>query len=652
MKNRRLSGSVSIYLALVLILAAALILTLTESARVSAMRSALRSFTYMAEDSVFSKYAQPMFSDYGVMGLWKSEEEFIEDFSEYVSYNLDSSDLLYFGSADLYSMEYVSAEITDIERITDGKGQVFAGQVYEYMKYYLAESTAEELLSQLDIFSDSQAASEFSEQIEAYSDVFANVETSVSDIKETTDEVKNIAENPGELLEELANGTESYGEFTQTLEELKETKAKLEDGLNQIKEKTDEYYARIEEAKGAVAQLEEILSEDYSDISDEVYESLNEQLAELREMSSDVEADYYKAAQNGEAAQEYLDELGQLDSLFSNLPDEINEENVQDYKTVITEYAQEFSDFDLSGLGVDFDTGAVEQEDSSFLDAISDLFNAGVMGYVKEDISEKSIQTEGLPSKGENSDEDEEEENVVLKKIFMCEYVRTHFSNALNTLGDSALDYEVEYILGGKESDLKNLEYVVNRIVLIRTGCNMISILKDAQKMSEAELLATALIGFTGMPVLVKILQILILTGWSLAESYTDAKSLLAGEKVPTIKGNDEWNISIEGLKNFSGDSITSNSSEHGLEYEDYLRVLLAFEKDETMYYRTMDCIQLEICLNENADFRMEQCITEITLSAAYSADQLFTAIPFVRNTIHAHGGDYYFTIEQSAGYW
>lgn len=652
MKKKRLPGSVTVYLALILILAASLILTLTESARVSAMKSALRSITYMAEDSVFSQYIRPIFSDYGVMGLWKSEEEFLDDFSQYASFNLDSSDLLYVANADLYNMKYVSAEIVNVKRITDENGKIFSDQVYEYMKYYLTESVAGELISGLDIFSDSRVVSEFSEKVEEYSDVFTDVETAVSDIREKTEEVKSISQTPKELLDELLGETESYGEFTQTLEQLKSTKTEIEEGLSQIKEKTDEYYARIEEAKKAAEELENILEGDYSDISDQVYESLEEQLKELEEKSTDVQADYYKAAQNGELVQNYLDKVRGLDGLFSDLSDGINEENANEYKTLVEQYAQEFSDFDLSALGVDFDTAAVESEDGSFLDAISDLFNAGIMGYVKEDISEKSIKTEGLPSVGEYSDGDEEEENVAVKKMFMCEYVRTHFSNAVNAEDDNALDYEVEYILGGKESDLKNLEYVVNRIVLIRTGCNMISILSDAQKTGEAELLATALAGFTGMPVLIKIVQMLILTGWSLAESYTDVKALLAGEKVPTIKGSNEWNISIEGLKNFSGDSITTNASEHGLEYEDYLRVLLAFEKDETMYYRTMDCIQLDICLKENADFRMTQCITEITVSASYSADRLFTSIPFVKNTIHAYGGDYYFSIEQSAGYW
>lgn len=164
-------------------------------------------------------------------------------------------------------------------------------------------------------------------------------------------------------------------------------------------------------------------------------------------------------------------------------------------------------------------------------------------------------------------------------------------------------------------------------------------------------MLATAMVGFTGLPVLIKIFQILILTAWSAAEAVTDVKTLLSGGKVPTIKQSTEWNLSIEGFKNFSGSDVEGSSSERGLEYEDYLRVLLVMQDKETQYYRTMDMIQANLCLNENEAFRISECIESVELTADFKAGQIFTAIPFVKNIIGSSGDAYTFSVTQSYGY-
>ena len=131
------------------------------------------------------------------------------------------------------------------------------------------------------------------------------------------------------------------------------------------------------------------------------------------------------------------------------------------------------------------------------------------------------------------------------------------------------------------------------------------------------------------MPIVVKIVQILIISAWSLAESMADAKALLAGKKVPAIKGSDDWYLSLEGIKNFSEESINNGGSDKGLTYEDYLRIMFLMQNEKVQIYRTMDLIQANLCLNENSSFRIKDCMTAVEAEIEYKSAQLFAGAPF-----------------------
>lgn len=651
------NGSITIYLTLTLIIILVLICTLIESGRVSAVSGRLRSITYMGMDSVFSEFAQPVFETYGVMGLWKTSDEFINEFTEYTGYNLDTSDISYSANADFYGMSLSGVSLGDITYITDDNGLIFAEQVYEYMNYYLAQSAAQELLESLDIFGQSDTVSEFMEKIESYSEVFTEVEEKVSLVKEAIEAVQNLSSNPSDLLAELYNAVTlftdndvSTSEFSNALTELKNAKSTLTSALEDIQDSTSEYYESVEEAKEAASELEDSLLEEADGLDQDIYESLEAQVNELKEKSADTDADYYSVGANEDTTEEYISMLESLEDLFSGLSDTLTEENAQEYLEIIAQYQELFEDFDLSELGVNFDTSVVDTEDSSILSYISNLVNKGVLAYVKDDVSEKTLETDDLPSVTVDSSDPDSEESIAqatLNKVIFGQYVLDYFGNAVDTLDDTALDYEVEYIIGGNDSDLANLKVVVNELVALRSGLNFISILKDSAKKNEAYTLATAMVGFTGMPLLITVFQMLILTAWSAAEAITDVKSLLDGQKVPTIKSSAQWNLSIEDFKNFTGKNLESTSYESGLEYEDYLRVLLAVQGRQKQYFRTMDMIQADMCLNENEDFRLEECIVGVQICAQYTAAQLFTSFGFVSSNLESSGGTYSFSIEQ-----
>ena len=645
---KKAKASITLYLALVLVIIMTLICTLVESGRVSAINMKLRGITYMAMDSMFSGYARELFDEYGVMFLWTGEEDFLTEFDEYLEDNLNTTGLGITRKADLYGMAHVSSEIQEIKWATDDGGELFGEQVSEYMKYYLIENAAEKILENTGIFEQGGKVSEFMEKIRSYKDVFERVENAVGEINQFVEQMKKATENPKELLEKMLDYIDKYintGDPSFTLEyssyysKLKSNKIILESYLRTIRDKTEEYYWFVEDAKEAVGELQSQLDEDAAEYEPEIYEIVEEQVEDIRQKSADTDFDYYKVGENENMTYVYEEKISRLDGFFEEVGYTLDKENAESLREGVSKYLEEFSGFNLDDLKLNFEVNEVEKEDDSFLDSINDLFENGILEFVAGEVSEKSVDRSAFPSVTSMQSHSETEENLAeaaLDKALFSEYLNSHFGRFTSPKEDTALEYEAEYVLGGKDSDKDNLSTVVTEIVLLRTGCNLISLLKDSKKKAETFELATALVGFTGMPIVVKIVQIVIIAAWALAESMLDARALLRGDKVVTIKGGDDWYLSLEGIKNFSADSASDSDSDKGLTYEDYLRLLFLMQNRQTQYYRTMDMIQANLCLNENQAFRMKDCIAAARISVNYKAGRLFAGIP------SAQGGNAY----------
>jgi hypothetical protein len=96
---------------------------------------------------------------------------------------------------------------------------------------------------------------------------------------------------------------------------------------------------------------------------------------------------------------------------------------------------------------------------------------------------------------------------------------------------------------------------------------------------------------------------------------------LTNGHKVKFFKGGETWRSSFESLDNL--DSFADdNDGEEGLDYKQYLMILLAFHGD-SIYYRMLDLMQLNVNVpgTEHYDptFRMENAVTAFGVNADIS---------------------------------
>lgn len=248
-------------------------------------------------------------------------------------------------------------------------------------------------------------------------------------------------------------------------------------------------------------------------------------------------------------------------------------------------------------------------------------------------ISEKKINLRSLPSKSRiqkgNLKVEKEHSGIVSNALFR-EYLITHFPGYLSGEGANGLDYQIEYILGGKNSDKKNLKYVVNRLLLIREGMNYLYCVQDPTINSQAGNLALTLTGFLGIAALTEATKHALLLAWAYGESLIDVRILLDNGKVPIFKDASTWSLSLDNLGRITEIlKEGAKGGETGLSYSDYLRVLLNLESITTQKMRALDMIQIELqAKKETSAFKAENCIVAVKTGTSWNCRPVFAGLP------------------------
>lgn len=657
----KLRSSMTIYLTLVLIVIMALIFTLIESGRVSAMNAKARSMTFMAADSSFAEFAEPVFDRYGILALWTDEESFLKTMNSYITENLDLKGSGAGMDMELYGLRYEGSEMQTATWLTDHDGQPFAEQVEDYMKVHIAEGLMETLLSRTDFFEQTETVREVLGKINEYRKEFVELEQNVTELNDKMNHIKDLAENPKTLFEEMNAALENYegepsSEAAETFEskrnELEQSRDELRKELEDAGKITGEYYQNVEAAKAGLKEMKEELDLDEEAYDPEIYQAIQNKIKEIEDAGSEDGAGYQEIRDNQAAAEKYLEKLNQLDTYFEETGAGLNEENAAAFRALTTQYQSSLAETDLSALDLNGAAPEAETADTGFITTVNELNKVGVLELFAGEVSDKQIDTSGFPSVQAKKNSGENKESAVdktIQKALFSEYIAEHFGNFRNVKEDTALDYEAEYIFAGKDNDRDNLRAVVTDLVLIRSGADMVSLLLDSTKQAEIRELAAAV--SCGQVYIYKIAELLITFAWALAEGMLDTRALLEGKKVAVLKQEGDWFLSLEGLKNFSGEETLSSDEQKGLGYEDYLRILLLMENRSKQRFRTMDMIQADMCLYENPEFCIKDCLVATRVEVSFQAPNVFMNLPLSNRDIAAGSGGYQMRFSQEYAY-
>lgn len=183
----------------------------------------------------------------------------------------------------------------------------------------------------------------------------------------------------------------------------------------------------------------------------------------------------------------------------------------------------------------------------------------------------------------------------------------------------AGLNYQVEYLIAEKGTDVENLKAVVNRLLLFREAANAAYLYGDAAKRAEISAMAASIAAVAIAPYLQPLLETSILFAWAYIESVQDVKLLLEGGKVPILKAASDWQTDLRSILHFTGGTVSKNTS-RGLDYRQYLSMLLLTKKENELLFSMMDVMEMDIrktAYNEN--FRMDGCVSGFRVAAEFN---------------------------------
>ena len=228
--------------------------------------------------------------------------------------------------------------------------------------------------------------------------------------------------------------------------------------------------------------------------------------------------------------------------------------------------------------------------------------------------------------------------NGAEEKLLFNEYIMKNFSNAAmdkesgedsktgetesgsgTDTGKKSLDYEVEYIIAGKNSDKENLESVLTKLFFIRTAINYAGLMGDSARQSEAAGLAAVISVILLIPEASEMIKQMILFAWASGESVIDIRTLLSGRRAPLVKTSENWQLPLSGLLTLGigTEQRIGEDDPEGISYETYLRGFLFLESQDRTAVRTLDRIEENIkTLYGMEYFKADQCITKIEIKS------------------------------------
>ncbi len=609
----KVKGSITIYLSMILISVMLLVNVIGESARISAVQSQIKSYTYMSAESALAGYGRQVYEDYGILLVW--EKQTVESvIKKNIQDNINMADLNEPG-LNFLGTNLVNLEVTGKEYLTKKGGQYFSNQIKSYIKYAGVMETVERLVKECETYENCN------DQNKNKCDLNIVVDVNKGELQELVENINSIVTG----LKETKDLSNKYDSVSQKIEKLQSDFNKKE-GKKVLKEYR-ELMASIEiKSKDVDSAISKI----------EVYERKKEQFLKKNSYTSDAK-DYIDT--NLEILEKVRDEIKRDKELNVLKIKKLDSGNISKVKKSISNMGKVISEMESL---ITLESTEEDRDNYSIFENLKDFIDSGVLSQVlenPENVSKNTLSGSNLPStlKGKKNNSLSKE---IKNKCVNALYAGLKFGNYNNPEKNTVLKYELEYIISGKDNDKENLASAVEKIVLAKTGINMAYLITDKEKMEQVSAIAASVAIVTGLPFLEPVAKGVLISAWSMAEAVNDMKILLSGGKVALTKSNGGWRTSIGNVTNGS-----KKEDSKGLSYKEYCQILIAVQNTGDSLYRIMDLIQINIQKRYNSEFLMSKSLTGFKLKATYETAPLFTAIPIVVNNLTEENNAYKYSM-------
>lgn len=218
-------------------------------------------------------------------------------------------------------------------------------------------------------------------------------------------------------------------------------------------------------------------------------------------------------------------------------------------------------------------------------------------------ISNRTVAVGNMGQKKE-AEEDYDGAKALWNKILFCKYIFDHFASFTDGYAENKMDGRlrcpVEYIIGGEESDMANLEKVMGQLLIVREIDNYLFLLQDEVRMAEAELIGASIATAAAVPWMGSVVKHALILYWAYEDSIVDLKQLYQGNRISLCK-------TLQG----------KHAEFLQLGYEDYLLLLLLLQHQERIVWNSMDMIEMYIRQSQET-FRLDGCINRAVLGGAF----------------------------------
>ena len=156
----------------------------------------------------------------------------------------------------------------------------------------------------------------------------------------------------------------------------------------------------------------------------------------------------------------------------------------------------------------------------------------------------------------------------------------------------------------------------------------MIYLYSSPSKKAQADALATTLAASLLLPAAQPVISLALLACWAFAESILDIRELLSGGKVPPLKDDNSWILSLEHLPDFLNHlDDNKKHTKNGFDYKWYLRFLLFTKTQTKLTASAMNLIEYNMNqLYPDKIFRIDNCIDQLEFESIWSlAGQSYT---------------------------
>ena len=635
--KKNYSASITVFLSLSFVLIAALILTITESARTIAQKYYMQTALNSAMESLFSEFHRPLWENYRIYALEFRDDDLLKE-------ELQSFIKPYSDARNLFPAKIEKDGFSFTGRGLLSESHYFEEEILEYMPALLAKDCIEflgEKKNGTDIPSILEEASKKEKEADSIQRLQEKYALNHYDLEYLEDCINNIDRfcKKTETLKHYA----LYSLQTHDASLFFSYSSSLKATLNSLKNTVNSYDARADLLKSKVEALWNDFSAEKENLEEDGIAAIETQLKS-----------YDNYLDDGGRVRQKIDgfpaQCENLDSAIEGI-----EENVRRFQEYIEEERERRRKRKKEEEDYDEDNGLQAEIDNFYNDTISTwqaltmpVYGEAVTQINKKnkrilesihDIGKKKLLELLLPSGKECPSTEESFSSALfstesaanpIQVGLLGEYSLRFFhsyhkeESAHTTPYSNAKGLEVEYLLHGKKSDYENLSAQVTSLLAFRESMNFIHIMSDPEKLEAVEEFVTSFLAITANPVVIAVFSAFVIGIWAFAQSLLDVKELLNDERVPLMHSLESWSLSLNHLLDFlsylSGEEIPKENI--GLSYEDYLRIslftkgLLSQAKiNDSMLYCMEKDIQTSI-RDKEPSFRMDKCLYYLSTDA------------------------------------